>query len=115
MPNRRVLEATRGRSLKQKPRWVDTNKTNDEISPNYRSRLVAREFKTNDNTESYSGTPPTELMKMIIANVAEAQAERYRWSEDYLKKNEAGDVVLLYSDTSRAYFNAKAPANKSTG
>ena len=38
-------------------RWVDINK-GDDVVPNYRSRLVAREFRTTDGFEMYAATPP---------------------------------------------------------
>ena len=41
-----------------KVRWVDVNK-GDEQNPEYRSRLVAMEFKTDSSAEWFSGTPPT--------------------------------------------------------
>ena len=40
-------------------RWVDVNKGDSE-NPNYQSRLVAREFKTDDRPEWYAATPPSE-------------------------------------------------------
>ena len=38
-------------------RWVDINK-GDEACPNYRSRLVAKEFRTDVRPELYAATPP---------------------------------------------------------
>ena len=40
-----------------KVRWVDVNK-GDEQHPDYRSRLVAMEFKTDSNAEWFFGPPP---------------------------------------------------------
>ena len=38
-------------------RWVDINK-GDIANPNYRSRLVAKEYKTDDRPEWFAATPP---------------------------------------------------------
>ena len=42
-------------------RWIDTSK-GDKSKPNYRSRLVAKEYKIKDQPELYTATPPTECM-----------------------------------------------------
>ena len=42
-------------------RWVDISK-GDSLCPNYRSRLVAREFRTNERPEWYAATPPGETL-----------------------------------------------------
>ena len=91
-PLRECYERT-GRSP-IKTRWVDTNKTNDEQTAKYRSRLLAREFRTDQRPDLYSGTPPVEIfrtdqrpdlysgtppvemMRMIIAKVAEGQNDK---------------------------------------
>ena len=41
-------------------RWVDINK-GDTQNPNYRSRLVAKEFNTGVRPELYAATPPSEV------------------------------------------------------
>ena len=46
-------------------KFVDVNK-GDEVNPNYRSRLVAKEFR--DGSESiFAGTPPLEALKLLIS------------------------------------------------
>ena len=50
-------------------RWVDINK-GDSLSPNYRSRLVAMEFKTDERPEWYAATPPSECLKIIPSKMA---------------------------------------------
>merc|ERR1712001_130058 len=47
-----------------KVRWVDVNK-GDEQHPDYRSRLVAMEFKTDSNAEWFSGTPPLKALRFL--------------------------------------------------
>ncbi len=71
-------------------RWIDINK-GDEARPNYRSRLVAKEFRTNVNPELYAATPPSECLRMMLSKLA-------------TDKN----LELMYADVSRAYFYAKA-------
>ena len=71
-------------------RWIDTNKGDTE-SPNYRSRLVAKEFKTDINPELYAATPPSECLRMLISRMASQKGSE-----------------IMYADVSRAYFYAKA-------
>ena len=40
-------------------RWVDTNK-GDENNPNYRSRIVGREFNNKKRDDLFAATPPLE-------------------------------------------------------
>ena len=48
-------------------RWVDAS-TGDEIEENYRSRLVARQLKAHDhsNTSYFAPAPPLEALRTII-------------------------------------------------
>ena len=71
-------------------RWVDINK-GDEQNPNYRSRLVAKEYRDDIKPELYAATPPGECLRLLLSRMA---------SDRKLK--------LLYADVSRAYFYAKA-------
>ena len=71
-------------------RWVDINK-GDTITPNYRSRLVAMEFKTDERPEWYAATPPSECLKILISKMASDKRRK-----------------MLYADVSRAYFYAPA-------
>ena len=73
-------------------RWVDINKGDSE-SPNYRSRLVAKEFNTGVCPELYAATPPSECLRLMLSLLAST------------RKQGAG---LMYADVSRAYFYAKA-------
>ena len=40
-------------------RWIDRNKS-DEATPDYRSRLVAKERRRNSLDEMFAATPPLE-------------------------------------------------------
>ena len=50
-------------------RWIDTNK-GDAANPNYRSRLVGREFNTYRDDALYAATPPLEALRLIISHAA---------------------------------------------
>jgi len=79
-----------------KVRWIDINK-GDEVSPVYRSRLVAKEFHEKDSDDNlFAGTPPLEALKAMVSEAATARAGR------------TGDKVMLIADVSRAFFEAKA-------
>ena len=73
-------------------RWVDINK-GDSVNPNYRSRLVAKEFNTGVCPELYAATPPIECLRLMLSRLAS------------MRKQGAG---LMYADVSRAYFYAPA-------
>ena len=73
-------------------RWVDVNK-GDSKNPKYRSRLVAKEFKTSVNPDWYAATPPSECLRLMLSKLASGK--------------KAG-ATLMYADVSRAYFYAKA-------
>ena len=52
-----------------KTRWIDINK-GDREHPNYRSRLVAKEFRRGANPEWFAATPPLEALKFLISDAA---------------------------------------------
>lgn len=72
-------------------RWIDTNK-GDSKSPNYRSRLVAREYNTKAQDDLFAATHPAEALKMLLSKMA-TKDKGYK---------------LLYADVSRAYFYARS-------
>ena len=88
VPTRVCLEATGREPIGV--RWVDINK-GDTTNPNYRSRLVAKEFKTDERPEWYAATPPSECLKIMISKFASCRSKK-----------------MMYADVSRAYFYAKA-------
>ena len=71
-------------------RWVDINK-GDKLDPNDRSRLVAKEVRTEDRPEWFAATPPGECLKVLLSKMAADRRMR-----------------MLYADVSRAYFYAPA-------
>ena len=46
--------------------WIDVNK-GDAVDTNYRSRLVAREIKTDVRPDLFAATPPLEAMKLVLS------------------------------------------------
>ena len=53
-------------------KWVDTDKAFEEEPMQIRSRMCAREFKSDDRPDLYAGTPlsPLEELKAIISITA---------------------------------------------
>ena len=62
-------EAAKAGSKVITTRWVDTNK-GDVANPNYRARLVGREMKTDNRLDLFVGTPPLEVLKIILSKCA---------------------------------------------
>ena len=71
-------------------RWIDINK-GDDVNPNYKSRLVAREINIHKGEDLFAATPPLEAMKAVLSMTATAN------------KGE----ILMTNDISRAFFHAK--------
>ena len=71
-------------------RWIDINK-GDAVNPNYRSRLVAKEYKVDVRPELFAAPPPTECLRLLLSKAAECKKRK-----------------VLYIDVSRAYFYAKS-------
>ena len=80
-------------------RWVDVNK-GDEQNPDYRSRLVAMEFKTDSSAEWFSGTPPLEALRFVCSDWASsgqgAETDRSR------------DQCMVVIDVKKAHLRAPA-------
>ena len=73
-------------------KWIDTDKAFEGEPMQIRSRIVAREFKSDDRPELYAGTPPLEALKALISIAA----------------NHKETFDIMHIDVSRAYFHAKA-------
>ena len=63
------------------------------MSPNIRSRWVAKEYNTGPRPDLLSATSPLEGVKLVISEVTSSNQKR---------------TVLLVIDVRRAYFYAKA-------
>ena len=73
-------------------KWIDTDKAFEGEPMQIRSRMCAREFKSDDRPDLYAGTPPLEALKAIISIAA----------------NHKETFSIMHIDVSRAYFHAKA-------
>ena len=71
-------------------KWVDTDKAFEGEPMQIRSRMCAREFKSDDRPDLYAGTPPLEALKAIISIAA----------------NHKETSPIMHTDVSRAYFHA---------
>ena len=74
-------------------RWIDINK-GDNQQPNYRSRLVAKEFNTCAQEGLFAATPPLEALRLLMSEAATEGAG-----------DKAPKVVML-NDVARAFFEA---------
>ena len=77
----------------------------DELSPNYRSRLVARQIKALDHSgQSYfAPAPPLEALRTVLSLAATTIGDhRPDWDPRSPTRTQ-----LSFIDVSRAYFNAK--------
>ena len=85
-------------------RWVDVNK-GDDMTPKYRSRLVARQMKAHDRSGAsyFAPTPPLEALRSVLSLAATTVGS---WRPCYDPKSERRTQISLL-DISRAYFNAK--------
>ena len=90
--SKREMEAIGNKAVTT--RWIDTNK-GDDITPNYRARLVGREIKTDNTLDLFAATPPLEALKMVVSICASNQDPRR-------------PLRLMTIDVKRAYFYAKA-------
>ena len=69
-------------------RWIDINKGDTE-NPDYRSRLVAKDFKSGDRPDLFAATPPLEALKMLVSIAASNPG-----------------LQIMINDVRRAYFHA---------
>ena len=81
-------------------RWVDVNK-GDDGKPEYRSRLVAKEIKTNKREDLFAATPPLEAQKTLLSL---AMTEGIGYQTGCKTQGHKLDFI----DVRRAYFHAKA-------
>ncbi len=77
-----------------KTRWIDINK-GDEDTPNYRSRLVAKQFNDCAGEGLFASTPPLEALRFLISEAATVRGEE-GWE----------DKVIMVNDVARAFFDA---------
>ena len=91
------VQATGGKMITVK--WLDTNK-GDKDNPNYRSRLVGREYNEGKDDSLYASTPPLEALRLIVSHAASVEENH---------KGERREIMI--NDVRRAYFYAKQQRN----
>lgn len=70
-------------------RWVDVDK-GDRDRPNYRSRLVAKQYRGQKDDDLYAATPPIEALRIVVSAATTGNKEK----------------VVMVNDVSRAYMYA---------
>ena len=80
-------------------KWIDQNKGDDE-NPNYRSRLVGKEFNNEPKEDPFAGTPPLETFRYLIHEAATVRSHK-----------KMGSKVLMVNDVARTLFEAPAIRN----
>jgi hypothetical protein len=91
-------------------RWIDTNKGDDE-SPNYRSRLVAREIRRKGENPIFAPTPPLESLRTVISLAA---SDVKGMPRHVRAPNSVHRTQVSFIDISRAYFCAATDPNDPT-
>ena len=97
VPVKECLERTGRKPIGVK--WVDINK-GDEESPEYRSRLVAKEIKRDKREDLFAATPPLEALKILLSL---ALTE----GTGYVKGREEEGMKIEFIDIKRAYLQAE--------
>ena len=106
--NKPVWEKISRRMAKEKgwkivrSRWIDINK-GDELHPNYRSRMVGKEFNDSVLDGLCVATPPLEALRLLLSWAATAGSAQPGGSEQGPMQKS-----LLIADVSRAFFEAPA-------
>jgi hypothetical protein len=80
-------------------RWIDINK-GDKGTPEYRSRLVAKEIKRDSRTDLFAATPRLEAKKLLFSMAVTKGV-------GYIHDKKKG-MKIDFIDIRRAYFHAKA-------
>ena len=83
-------------------RWVDVNKA-DDASPNYRSRLVAKDFRRKGEDSIFAPTPPLEALRTILM----LAATPLLWAPTWVCREGPHRMQVSCVDISRAYFHAQ--------
>ena len=88
-------------------KWVDVNK-GDDIHPNYRSRLVAREIRRPGEDSIFAPTPPLESLRTVLSMAT----TDFKGDAKHVRAGSSEDrTQVSVIDISRAYFNAKKDEN----
>ena len=102
VPRKRAKEVTGKSPISV--RWVDVNK-GDEVEPNYRSRLVARQIKARDHSGNsyFAPAPPLEALRTVLS----LATTRIGGHKPIWDPQSPHRIQLSFIDVKRAYFNAK--------
>ena len=84
-------------------RWVHTNK-GDNVNPELRARLVARQMRGAHEDPIFAPTPPLEALRTILSLAATEMPGERRHCRDPMSERR---MQISLIDISRAYFNAK--------
>ena len=84
------------------PRWIDINKGDDD-KPNYRSRMVGKEFNDREVDGLFAATPPLESLRLLLSWAATVDGG----PSSTVDKVGSGKSILI-ADVSRAFFEAPA-------
>ena len=84
-----------------KSRWIDVNK-GDDISAQYRSRLVGKEFADKRIDGLFAGTPPLEALRFLAHEAATVEGS------GIVGDGSQEEKVIMINDVARAFFEAKA-------
>jgi len=83
-------------------RWIDINKGDDK-KPNYRSRMVGKEFNDSELEGLVAATPPLEALRLLLSWAAtDSTVHPDGTCQSQWRKS------LLIADVSRAFFEAPA-------
>ena len=93
VPVRQCLERTGRKPIKVM--WIDHNK-GDVDQPNYRSRLVAKQFNTGNDDSFFAATPPIEGLRVVFSHATTGRSRT---------------KAVMVNDVSRAYMHAEAAPN----
>ena len=81
-------------------RWIDINK-GDDLHPNYRSRMVGKEFNDSELDGLFVATPPLDALRLLLSRAATDGSTR-PGSSDPGRMHKS----LLIAGVSRAFFEA---------
>ena len=76
--------------------WIGISKVH-ELNPEYRSRLVGREFNEGKDDSLYASTPPLESLRLIMI-----------WAATIAGTKSSHEHEVMINDVRRAYFYAEA-------
>ena len=86
-----------------KSRWIDINKGDDK-NPNYRSRMVGKEFNDSVVDGLFAATPPLEALRLLLSWAATLPGAPLGTGE----RKRGSSKSILIADVSRAFFEAPA-------